>query len=170
MPAPVVIVMGVTGAGKSTLAAALNQHLGWPFQEGDDLHPAANIAKLRAGIPLTDADRAPWLDAVKSWIDARLAAGEPGLITCSALKRAYRDHLVANRPGVRILYLRADRAVLEDHLAHRAGHFMNPRLVQSQLETLEEPDSDENPIVVHIQADLADSVGAVLRNPVFRQA
>jgi carbohydrate kinase (thermoresistant glucokinase family) len=168
MPPPVVIVMGVTGAGKSTIAGALNGHLNWKFQEGDDLHPASNIAKLHAGIALTDADRATWLDAVKAWIDARLAAGEAGLITCSALKRGYRDHLVAGRPTVHILYLRADRAVLEDHLRHRAGHFMNPALLQSQLETLEEPTPDEHPIVVQIRANLEDTVEDILRSKVFR--
>lgn len=167
MPPPVVIVMGVTGAGKSTIAAALNKYLGWKFQEGDDLHPAANIAKLHAGIPLTDVDRAPWLDAVKAWIDARLAAGEAGLITCSALKRSYRDYLVAGRPAVRVLYLRADRDVLEEHLRHRAAHFMNPGLLQSQRETLEEPKPDENPIVVQIQESLVDTVGNILQDKIF---
>jgi carbohydrate kinase (thermoresistant glucokinase family) len=170
MTPPVVIVMGVTGAGKSTIAEALNAHLHWPFQEGDDLHPAANIAKLHAGIPLTDADRAPWLDAVKVWIDTRLDAGEPGLVTCSALKRSYRDRLVAGRPTVRILYLRADRAMLEAHLAHRSGHFMNPGLLQSQIDTLEEPHSDENPIVVQVRTSLQDTVADILKKSIFKQA
>ena len=91
MTPSVLIVMGVSGVGKSTIALALNTHLHWPFQEGDDLHPAANIAKMSHGIPLTDEDRAPWLAAVRGWIDARLQAGEPGMVTCSALKRSYRD-------------------------------------------------------------------------------
>jgi len=169
MATPVVIVMGVTGAGKSTIAEALNRQLGWNFQEGDDLHPAANIAKMHAGMPLTDADRAPWLAAVKAWIDARLAAAEPGLITCSALKRSYRDFLVAGRPTVRILYLRADRATLESHLAHRTGHFMPPSLLQSQLNTLEEPAPDEHAITVQLRDTVQETVAEAARDPVFQK-
>jgi len=163
MPAPpVLIVMGVTGAGKSTIAAALNAKLGWAFQDGDDLHPAANIAKMHAGIPLTDADRAPWLAAVKAWIDARVAEGEPGLITCSALKRSYRDYLVAGRANVRILYLRASQALLEAHLQHREGHFMPATLLDSQLATLEEPAADERPITVDVRDNVADTVDEMI--------
>jgi carbohydrate kinase (thermoresistant glucokinase family) len=163
MAAPVVIVMGVAGAGKSTVAAALNRRLGWPFQEGDDLHPAANIAKMHEGVPLTDADRAPWLAAVKAWIDARLEAGQPGLVTCSALKRSYRDFLVAGRPGVCILYLQAGRDELAKHLAHRTGHFMPPGLLDSQLATLEEPGEDEHAVTVRLRAKVADTVDDILR-------
>ncbi len=169
MATPVVIVMGVTGAGKSTIAEALNRQLGWNFQEGDDLHPAANIAKMHAGMPLTDADRAPWLAAVKAWIDARLAAAEPGLITCSALKRSYRDFLVAGRPTVRILYLRADRATLESHLAHRTGHFMPPSLLQSQLNTLEEPAPDEHAITVQLRDTVEETVAEAAKDPIFQK-
>jgi carbohydrate kinase (thermoresistant glucokinase family) len=169
MATPVVIVMGVTGAGKSTIAEALNRQLGWNFQEGDDLHPAANIAKMHAGMPLTDADRAPWLTAVKAWIDARLAAAEPGLITCSALKRSYRDFLVAGRPTVRILYLRADRATLESHLAHRTGHFMPPSLLQSQLNTLEEPAPDEHAITVQLRDTVEETVAEAAKDPIFQK-
>ena len=136
MTKPVLIVMGVSGAGKSTIAEALNTHLHWPYQEGDDLHSAANIAKMAHHIPLTDEDRWPWLDRVKAWIDARVAAAEPGLITCSALKRIYRDRLIAGRAMVRILYLRADVQTLEDHVEQRTGHFMPPDLLKSQLATL----------------------------------
>ena len=159
--------MGVTGAGKSTIALALNKFLAWPFQEGDDLHPPANIAKLHAGIPLTDADRAPWLAEIKHWIDARLEAGEPGLVTCSALKRSYRDFLIAFRPAVRILYLRANRAVLEQHLHDRPAHFMNPALLESQLATLEEPAADENPITIDIADTVPATVAEILRQPPF---
>jgi carbohydrate kinase (thermoresistant glucokinase family) len=169
MATPVVIVMGVTGAGKSTIAEALNRQLGWNFQEGDDLHPAANIAKMHAGMPLTDADRAPWLAAAKAWIDARLAAAEPGLITCSALKRSYRDFLVAGRPTVRILYLRADRATLESHLAHRTGHFMPPSLLQSQLNTLEEPAPDEHAITVQLRDTVEETVAEAAKDPIFQK-
>jgi carbohydrate kinase (thermoresistant glucokinase family) len=158
----VLIVMGVSGVGKSTIAESLNTHLRWPYQEGDDLHPPANVEKMKHHIPLTDEDRWPWLDSVKAWIDARVAAAEPGMITCSALKRIYRDRLIAGRPMVRILYLRSDVKVLEDHLAHRTGHFMPPDLLASQLKTLEEPAADENPITVQVDGEVEDTVQAIL--------
>ena len=158
----VLIVMGVTGVGKSTIAEAVAERLGWPFQEGDALHPPSNIQKMHSGVPLDDADRAPWLDAVRRWIDARVAAGEPGLITCSALKRAYRERLVEGREDVRLLYLHADRAVLEARLARRTGHFMPPSLLESQLATLEEPSPDERPIVVQVHGPLPETIEASL--------
>jgi carbohydrate kinase (thermoresistant glucokinase family) len=163
MTKPVLVVMGVSGAGKSTIAEALNTHLHWPYQEGDDLHSAGNIAKMAHHIPLTDADRWPWLDRVKAWIDTRVAAGEPGLITCSALKRIYRNRLIAGRAVVRILYLRADVQTLQDHVEQRTGHFMPPDLLKSQLATLEEPTPDENPITVQIAGQVADTVAAILQ-------
>jgi carbohydrate kinase (thermoresistant glucokinase family) len=137
---------------------------GWPFQEGDDLHPAANIAKIHAGLPLADADRAPWLAAAKAWIDARLQAGQPGLTTGSARKRAYRDYLVAGRPGVRILYLRADRALLDDHLSHQTGHFMPKSLLDSQGATLEEPAEDARPITVQVRPSVDETVAEILHS------
>lgn len=158
----VLIVMGVSGAGKSTLAEALRDALHWPFQEGDALHPPANVQKMHAGIPLTDNDRAPWLAAIKAWIDARLAAGENGLVTCSALKRAYRDTLIAGRPTVRTLYLKAEPAVLKDRVEHRQGHFMAPSLLESQLRTLEEPLTDEHPIIVRMEGSPAQTCAAAL--------
>ena len=159
---PVIIVMGVSGSGKSTIAEAMNEQLHWPYQEGDALHPPANVQKMHAEIPLTDADRAPWLALVREWIDARVAADEPGLVTCSALKRAYRARLVGGRSQVRLLYLRADAAVLEARLARRAGHFMPASLLESQLNTLEEPRADENPIVVQVDGPQAAIVAAAL--------
>ena len=147
---PVVIVMGVSGSGKSTVAEHVNAHLHWPFQEGDELHPPSNVQKMHHEIPLTDEDRAPWLRAVKAWIDARVAAGEPGLVTCSALKRSYRDGLVDGRKQVRLLYLKADPKVLEERLKRRTGHFMPASLLESQLHTLQEPRADECPIVVPV--------------------
>lgn len=159
----ILIVMGVTGAGKSTIAARLDAALpGWVFQEGDSLHPPANIAKMHAGHPLTDSDRAPWLAAIKAWIDARVAEGTNGLITCSALKRSYRDMLTAGRKEVRILYLRASRRLLEAHLAHREGHFMPAALLQSQIETLEPPAPDEHAITVDVQEGVEDTVSGIL--------
>ena len=163
MTPSVLIVMGVSGVGKSTIALALNSHLHWPFQEGDDLHPAANVAKMSHGIPLTDEDRAPWLAAVRAWIDARLAAGEPGMVTCSALKHAYRDTLIEGRLNVRVLYLRADPEVIEEHLAKRTGHFMPPTLLDSQLHTLEEPTPDEHPITVQVTGSIDDTVADILK-------
>ncbi len=159
----ILIVMGVSGVGKSTIALALNTHLHWSFQEGDDLHPAANIAKMSHGIPLTDEDRAPWLAAVRAWIDARVAADESGMVTCSALKRSYRDTMVANRANVRILYLHADPKIIKEHLAKRTGHFMPPTMLESQLKTLEEPAADEHPIIVNVTGSIDDTVGAILQ-------
>ena len=163
MTPSVLFVMGVSGVGKSTIALALNAHLHWPFQEGDDLHPPINIQKMSQGIPLTDEDRAPWLASVRGWIDARLAAGEPGLITCSALKRSYRDMLIEGRPNVRILYLRADVEIIEEHLAQRTGHFMPPTMLESQLHTLEEPTADEHPITVQVTGSIDETVADILK-------
>lgn len=162
IPACVLIVMGVSGVGKSTIAEALNAHLHWRFQEGDDLHPPANVRKMHAGVPLDDDDRQPWLEAVRRWIDARLVAHEAGMITCSALKRRYRDALGADRPGVRLLYLQADRHVLEERLRHRTGHFMPPSLLESQLATLEAPSDDERPVIVNVHGTLEPTVDAAL--------
>ncbi len=158
----VLIVMGVSGSGKSTIAAALRDRLHWPFQEGDALHSLANVQKMHAGIPLNDEDRAPWLAAIKTWIDARVAANEPGLITCSALKRRYREELIGGRAAVRVLYLKAEEAVLEDRLEHRTGHFMPASLLESQLTTLEEPSSDEHPIVVRVDGTMQQSIDTAL--------
>ena len=158
-PCPLIlIVMGVSGSGKSTIAERLNARLHWPFQEGDALHPPANVQKMHAGIPLNDEDRAPWLLAVARWIDARVAAHEPGMITCSALKRRYRDDLVRSRSQVRLLYLKADRSLLEERLRQRQGHFMPPSLLESQLDTLEEPAPDERPIEVHVEGTVEQTV------------
>ncbi len=163
-PAPsVIIVMGVSGVGKSTIAEALDKQLRWPFQEGDALHPPSNVQKMHAGIPLTDEDRAPWLAAIKSWIDARIEADEPGLVTCSALKRRYRDFLIAGRGQVRVLYLKADEHVIEERIERRTGHFMPPALLDSQLHTLEEPAADEHPIVVDVEGSLEQTVAAAMK-------
>jgi carbohydrate kinase (thermoresistant glucokinase family) len=158
----VLFVMGVSGVGKSTVAQALNTHLHWPFQEGDDFHPQSNVQKMHAGVALTDADRAPWLAAVRTWIDARVTAGEPGLITCSALKRAYRNGLVDGRPNVRALYLKADEQVIQDRIAHRTGHFMPATMLESQLRTLEEPTPEEHAITVDVGGGVEETVQRVL--------
>ncbi len=156
------IVMGVSGVGKSTIAEALAARLGWKFQEGDDLHPPSNVQKMHAGIPLTDADRAPWLAAIKHWIDGRIDAGEPGLVTCSALKRRYRDFLVDGRANVRILYLHSDEATIEDRIKHRTGHFMPASMLESQLRTLEEPGAVEHPLTVEVAGTVEGTVAAIL--------
>jgi carbohydrate kinase (thermoresistant glucokinase family) len=149
--------MGVSGSGKSTIAEVLAARLGWPFEEGDTLHPEVNIAKMHAGIPLTDADRKPWLERVAAWIDTQRARKQPGIITCSALKRSYRQTIIGSRPEVRLVYLRGGRDLVAEHLAGRKGHFMPKRLLQSQIDTLEEPGPDEDPLVV----DVGSSVGEV---------
>ncbi len=159
--------MGVSGAGKSTIALALNEHLHWPFQEGDELHPPANVQKMHAGLPLDDADREPWLRIIAAWIRARRAAGEPGIVTCSALKRRYREMLVGGDAGVRLLYLKASRAVLETRVHERTGHFMPAALLDSQLATLEEPTADEHPYTVLVHGTVQQTVDAALE--VIRQ-
>src|SRR5262245_62733275 len=120
---PILVIMGVSGVGKSAVAQELAGRLGWPFEEGDSLHPEANIAKMHAGIPLTDADRLPWLERVAGWIDAQRSGKQPGIITCSALKRTYREIVIGDRPEVRLVYLRGGRDLIAEHLAGRHGHF-----------------------------------------------
>jgi gluconokinase len=146
----ILVVMGVSGAGKSTVAKPLAERLGWAFQEGDALHPAANIAKMKAGVPLTDADRLPWLEAIGAWMDKEKAAGRGGVVTCSALKRAYRDILTSGRPFVRFVYLKGSRALIAQRVDHRVGHFMPPSLLASQFADLQPPGPDEHAIVVDV--------------------
>jgi gluconokinase len=135
----IIVVMGVEGVGKTTIGRRLAQELGWLFVEGDDFHPAANVEKMHRGEPLTDADRAPWLQALRQRIDALVAAGQSAVVGASALKQAYRDVLASGRPEVRFVYLKGSADVLRERLARRRGHFMPPALLTSQLETLEEP-------------------------------
>ena len=146
--AKILVVMGVSGVGKTVIARAVADRLGWTFQEGDAMHPQANIRKMSAGEPLTDADRQPWLETVAAWIDRQLAANACGVMTCSALKRAYRERIVGGRSGVRLVYLEASEPVIAARLAARSGHFMPPGLLASQLETLEEPTAEEYPIII----------------------
>jgi len=148
--APILVVMGVSGAGKTTVGELIAERLDWPFVDGDDLHPEANIDKMRSGVPLTDADRAPWLAAIGAWIDARAKADQPGVVACSALKRAYRARLREGRPQVRIVYLRGSQTEIAERLAHRSGHFWPAKLLASQFADLEPPATDEHAIVVDI--------------------
>jgi ribose 5-phosphate isomerase A len=145
---PILVIMGVSGAGKTTIAEALAARLGWAFEEGDSLHPEINVAKMHAGIPLTDEDRRPWLERVAAWIDAQRAKKQPGIITCSALKRSYRQTIIGDRPEVRLVYLRGGWDLMAEHLAGRHGHFMPPALLQSQIDTLEEPDPSEDALII----------------------
>lgn len=157
----IMLLMGVSGCGKTTVGEQLAERLGWPYQEGDALHPPANVAKMAGGMPLTDADRLPWLAAVAAWIDARRAAGECGVVSCSALKRAYRQLLIGDRPDVRLVYLQGTRDQLAERLAARTGHFMPAGLLDSQLATLEEPTAAEQPLVVTIDQPVEAIVTAI---------
>lgn len=142
--------MGVSGCGKSTVAALLAGRLGWPFEEGDALHPRSNIDKMAAGHSLTDDDRWPWLEKVAGWVEQRLDAGENGLITCSALKRSYRDVINRRGSGAVFVYLAGSRSTIAARLAARHGHFMPTSLLDSQFAALEEPTSDEPEIRVDV--------------------
>jgi gluconokinase len=146
-----ILVMGVSGSGKSTAGENLALELGWPFRDADSFHPPANVVKMSAGIPLTDADRWPWLAAIAAWIDERRDMGHPGIVSCSALKRAYRRILLDDRPDVRLVYLQGDQPLIAARMGRRTGHFMPPALLTSQFATLEEPTADEWPIVVPIE-------------------
>ena len=156
----VLVVMGVSGTGKSTIAALLAGHLGWPLEEGDDLHPEANVAKMEQGIPLTDDDRWPWLDRIGAWIDEQGRRREPGIVTCSALRRSYRDRL--RRPNVVFVYLAGSRETIAKRMGARVGHFMPLSLLDSQLATLEVPGPDEQVITVDLGSSPEDEVGQVL--------
>jgi gluconokinase len=152
--------MGVSGSGKSTVGRLLANRLGADFEEGDELHPAANVAAMKAGHPLGDAERAPWLRRVADWLDAQRAAGRPGVITCSALKRRYRDGL--RGPGVVFVYLEVDRAELADRLAHRIGHFMPAELLDSQLADLEPLEPDETAVTIEASGPPSEQVDRIV--------
>ncbi|WP_406728328.1 gluconokinase [Streptomyces sp. GD-15H] len=144
----VVVVMGVAGTGKTTIGPLLAARLGVPYAEGDDFHPPANIAKMSAGTPLGDEDRWPWLDAIGEWAHRR--AGLGGVVSSSALKRSYRDRLRAAAPGVVFVHLTGDRALIEDRMSHREGHFMPTALLDSQFATLQPLGEDEFGVAVDV--------------------
>jgi len=151
--------MGVSGSGKTTVGEPLAHKLGWRFIDADDLHPPANVAKMKRGVPLEDADRWPWFDRIVAEMRRLTAAGESAVIACSALKQAYRDRLAAGG-DVRFVYLKGDVATIEPRLKRRAGHFMPPSLLPSQFATLEEP---HDAIVVDIRRPIAQQVTAIAR-------
>jgi len=145
----IVIIFGVSGAGKTTVGKLLARELGWHFLEADDFHPAANIKKMRSGHPLTDEDRWPWLEALREQIERFLAVEEDAVLACSALKRKYREHLRVS-PDVKLIFLRGDFALIEKQLRGRRGHFMNPELLQSQFADLEEAEPDEDALTIEL--------------------
>lgn len=153
--------MGVSGVGKTTVGERLAERLGWEFTEGDLLHPPENVAKMKSGEPLTDADRAPWLAAVAEAIDGWRRRGENGVITCSALRRSYRRQIIGERSDVRLVYLKGSRDLITERLANRRGHFMPPSLLDSQFATLEPPGPDEKPIIVGIDLPLAEIIHCI---------
>lgn len=158
---PLLVVMGPAGTGKSTVAALLASRLGWDFQEGDDLHPAENVAKMAAGHPLDDADRAPWLGHIAAWIDGQKDAGRPGIVTCSALLRRYRD--VLRREHVIFVLPTGDPALVRDRMSQREGHFMPTALLDSQFAALEMPGADERTIRVALTLTPEEQADEVLR-------
>jgi gluconokinase len=145
----IVIVFGVSGAGKTTIGKLLAEELGWQFYEADDFHPRSNIEKMRRGRPLTDEDRWPWLERLREQLTRSVAAKENAVLACSALKRAYRERLRVS-DDVKFVFLRGDYALIAEQLCHRRGHFMNPTLLKSQFADLEEPKSDEDVLTIEL--------------------
>jgi gluconokinase len=156
-----IIVMGVSGAGKSTVASRLAQRLNRTFLEGDSFHPPQNVEKMKHGMPLADADREPWLNAIAARIDAARRAQQPIVVTCSALKRTYRATLAASNTDVGFVYLQGAKELIARRLADRTGHFMPAQLLDSQFAALQEPTADEPSIMVAIDAapdEIVDSL------------
>jgi gluconokinase len=146
----VIIIFGVSGAGKTTVGELLARELGWHFYEADDFHSPANIEKMRRGVPLTDDDRWPWLENLRELIKRYVAANENAVLACSALKRVYRKHLRVS-PDVKLVFLRGEYALIAEQLRHRRGHFINPGLLQSQFADLEEPQPDEQVLTIELR-------------------
>jgi len=158
----IVILAGVAGSGKSTVGKIVATRLGWPFEDTDLLHSTAEIAKMMSGVPLTDADRWPWLEQVAAWMDREIAAGKSGVMACSALKRSYREYLQRGRPDVKIVLIDVDQATLTARLAGRHGHFFPKKLLQSQLADLEMPAPDEHVLVVPTTGTPAQMAGKII--------
>ncbi len=147
----IIVIMGVASSGKTTVAAGLAERLGWAFRDADSFHPPANVAKMSAGTPLVDADRWPWLDAIVGWMNECADRGENGVVTCSALRRAYRDRLRTSRAAIRLVHLKGSQELLAARIAARQAHFMPPALLASQFATLEEPGADEGAITIGVE-------------------
>ena len=158
----ILIVAGVSGSGKTTVGAMLAGRLGWRFADADEFHPAASVEKMRAGIPLTDDDRWPWLRAIGAWMDERIARKEPAVITCSALKRSYRDVLLGGRPQARLVFLAVDRQVIAGRLATRHGHFFPGQLLGTQFDDLEPPQPDEHVLTIVPADEPAGTVASII--------
>ena len=170
IPKPVIaVVMGVSGSGKTTVSALLSAALGCQFQEGDDLHPAETVEKMHGGTPLTDADRMPWLRKIAEEIDGWRARGESGVLTCSALKRSYRDIIIGGRPDVTLVYLKGSHDLIRRRMAARHEHFMPVALLDSQFATLQEPTPDEHPIVVDVGSWPAEIAAEIVHQLEERQ-
>jgi gluconokinase len=161
----ILIVAGVSGSGKTTVGAMVAGRLHWRFADGDDFHPDANIEKMRAGIPLTDEDRWPWLRAIGAWMDDLIEQDESAVLPCSALKRSYREILLDDRPEARMAFLAVNRDVLASRLAARHGHFFPAQLLNSQFDALEPPQPDERAVIVveHAADQPADTAAAIIR-------
>ncbi|MGH6726504.1 MAG: gluconokinase [Pseudolabrys sp.] len=165
----IAVVMGVSGSGKTTVAVLLAAALGCQFQEGDDLHPPENVEKMRNGTPLTDADRLPWLRKIAEEIDGWRSRGESGVITCSALKRSYRDIIVGDRADVTLVYLKGSYDLIHRRMAARHEHFMPVALLDSQFAALQEPTPDENPLTVDVAGRPSEIVAEIVRQLEERQ-
>ena len=165
----VAVVMGVSGSRKTTISILLAETLGWQFQEGDTLHPPENVAKMSAGHPLTDADRLPWLRRIAGTIDGWRARGQSGVVTCSALKRSYRDIIIGDRPEVRLVYLKGSPDLIRRRMAARHEHFMPVAPLDSQFATLQEPTPDEHPIIVDVGGRPAEIAAAIVHQLEERQ-
>jgi gluconokinase len=165
----IAVIMGVSGSGKTTVSVLLSAALGCQFQEGDDLHPAANVEKMRSGIPLTDADRLPWLHEIAEEIDGWRKHGESGILTCSALKRSYRDIIIGDRSDVTLVYLKGSRDLIHRRMAARHEHFMPLALLDSQFATLQEPTPDEHPITVDVGGKPVEIATEIVRQLEERQ-
>ncbi|MEO3829302.1 gluconokinase [Actinomadura sp. B10D3] len=159
----VILVAGVSGSGKTTIGTLLAERLGWEYAEADAFHPEANIAKMRAGHPLTDEDRLPWLRSIAAWIGERVTTGRPGVVTSSALKRRYRDLLVDGHAGVRIVLLDGDRDTIAARMRARKGHFFSADLLDSQFADLERPEPDENIATVPVTGTPEETVTHILK-------
>ena len=166
----VVVVMGVAGSGKTTVARLLAETLGWHYQEGDALHPPENVAKMSGGTPLADADRIPWLNKIAARIDEWRAKGDSGVVTCSALKQAYRDIIIDGRPYVALVHLKGSRELIGRRMAARQGHFMPTALLDDQFATLQEPSPDEHAIAIDVSGTPFQIVDKIMQRLAERGA